>query len=669
MPRILPTVVVTLAASAWAAVWAPAADTWIEVKTPGFTIICDGSEKDARQVAWQFEQIRAVIKRIWPWAKLDMARPVVILSVKNEAGLKALAPEYWEEKGRWRPAGVWGSGREASYVASRRDMAGFRAADDQWDNPYLVPYRQYVQLVLDRNFDRLPFWFRQGLAEFWGNTIIDGKHIYEGRAVPSHLRVLRSRPLLPFDALFAVTASSPEFKQEGRSDVFFAQTWALVHYLIMGEARPGQINTFLKLVVAGKADADAAKTAFGDLGALAKELDQYVRQVTYRYRRLEVALDVDAKEYGSRPLSSAEAMGLRALFQVARRRKDLAQPLIDEALKQQPELALAHEAAAYLAYAAERRDEARERLTQALKSPAASFYAHYLWAYLERSANPGPEALERAEAALKTAIELNPNFADAYAELSWVMSKRKANIETTLPLARRAVSLEPSEANHRLNAGWLLLAANRLAEAATEAQQALALADDERDRGRAQELLAAASDRSSASPVHEVGPEKACEAGQGQACLIAGLRLREGTHGSPDQAGAARYFEKACQAGELAGCVALGLALERGEGVAKDLKRSVELLSRACDGGLPQGCSELGYVHLGRGTPAGRKLAATLLRRACEAGEAPACGALASLYETGLGVVKDLKRARDLNAQACAAGHQPACEKKGAPPN
>src|SRR3990172_7383498 len=250
MSRALPMLAVFAVAVSAAA--AGAADPWVEVKTPGFTVICDGSEKEARRVAWQFEQIRALLKRIWPWVQLDMPRAVVVFSVKSEAALRDLAPEYWEEKGRWRPVGVWASGREATYVASRRDITGFRAGDDTWDNPYLVPYRQYVQLALQRNFDRLPLWFEQGLAAFWGNTIIDGKYVYTGRAVPSHLGVLRERALLPLDALFAVTRDSPDFTQERRSDVFFAETWALIHYLIMGEARPGQVNAFLKLVVEGK---------------------------------------------------------------------------------------------------------------------------------------------------------------------------------------------------------------------------------------------------------------------------------------------------------------------------------------------------------------------------------------------------------------------------------
>jgi hypothetical protein len=42
------------------------ADAWVEVKSPHFTIVSDASEKDAREVAGQFEQVRALVQRAWP---------------------------------------------------------------------------------------------------------------------------------------------------------------------------------------------------------------------------------------------------------------------------------------------------------------------------------------------------------------------------------------------------------------------------------------------------------------------------------------------------------------------------------------------------------------------------------------------------------------------------
>src|SRR5438552_1193320 len=72
---------------------------WVEVKAPHFTVYSDGNAGQARQVASQFEQIRDMFHRQWPWARLDRSRPISILATKDEASLRALLPEFWERKG------------------------------------------------------------------------------------------------------------------------------------------------------------------------------------------------------------------------------------------------------------------------------------------------------------------------------------------------------------------------------------------------------------------------------------------------------------------------------------------------------------------------------------------------------------------------------------------
>jgi len=52
-----------------------AADNWVEVTSPNFRVVSNNGERSARQVAWQFEQIRAGITRGWPWAQAPLDRP------------------------------------------------------------------------------------------------------------------------------------------------------------------------------------------------------------------------------------------------------------------------------------------------------------------------------------------------------------------------------------------------------------------------------------------------------------------------------------------------------------------------------------------------------------------------------------------------------------------
>ena len=75
-------------------------DRWIEVKSPHFTVVSNGNDKTARNVAWQFEQIRAAIQAGWPWARVQLDRPVTVVAAKAEASMKLLLPQYWEKGDR-----------------------------------------------------------------------------------------------------------------------------------------------------------------------------------------------------------------------------------------------------------------------------------------------------------------------------------------------------------------------------------------------------------------------------------------------------------------------------------------------------------------------------------------------------------------------------------------
>ena len=109
-----------------------AADNWVEAKSPSFTVISNAGEKKARNVAWQFEQIRYAIEKGMPWARVRLNRPVLILAVKNEASMKDMAPAYWE-KGDINPGSVLSSLGDRHYILLRTDV---EAEDREGVNPY-----------------------------------------------------------------------------------------------------------------------------------------------------------------------------------------------------------------------------------------------------------------------------------------------------------------------------------------------------------------------------------------------------------------------------------------------------------------------------------------------------------------------------------------------------
>jgi hypothetical protein len=64
-------------------------DTWIEVRSPNFTVISDASIKKARQVAKRLEQFRSVFHTAFPKLRMDPGSPLIVYAARNEGSVNA----------------------------------------------------------------------------------------------------------------------------------------------------------------------------------------------------------------------------------------------------------------------------------------------------------------------------------------------------------------------------------------------------------------------------------------------------------------------------------------------------------------------------------------------------------------------------------------------------
>ena len=133
-------------------------------------------------------------------------------------------------------------------------------------NPYHSVFREYVHTLLQSN-DRLPLWMNEGLAEFYANSIIEDDRVVLGKARADAILYLRNESLMPLTRLLQVTRESPEYRNEDRTPLFYAQSWALLHYLRVGdrgELRP-MLTAYRTRVEQGMDSLAAARESFGDL--------------------------------------------------------------------------------------------------------------------------------------------------------------------------------------------------------------------------------------------------------------------------------------------------------------------------------------------------------------------------------------------------------------------
>jgi tetratricopeptide (TPR) repeat protein len=478
------------ALSLWGVALVQAAERpWIEVKSPHFTVVSNADPRDARQIAWQYEQVRATFLTLWPWARPEAGRPIVVLAARDEATMKALAPSYWERKGGMRPAGVYVQGSDRDYIVLRLDVP---VQDREGVNPFITAYWGYVSLILDSSFDRdLPLWYSRGLAEVFANTIIREKEVQVGRLIPWHLERLREGGRLSVDQLLAVDRNSPYFTQDSGLRLFDAEAWALVHYLAFGDEGKHlpELNRFAELIRSGRDAPAAVREAFGGSQALSSGLANYIHKELYQYRRMSIDLKVDAAGFTTRTLSSGESAAVRASLHAAMRRPGEARALLDQAKQAAPDLAAVWEVEAALAEAERDTERARAAYAKAVDLGSTSFRAHYRLAQLSWRADADEEAFKRIEKNLERTIELNHDYAPGYSFLAEVKARLRHAAEA-LPLARRAVALEPENSYHHVALARVLWAAGNREEALREARAGLAAAKDERDRRQADEMVA-----------------------------------------------------------------------------------------------------------------------------------------------------------------------------------
>lgn len=443
-----------------APVAAHAADNWIEVRSQHFTVNTNASEKDARKIADQFEQIRQMFHSAFSALRVDTAQPIIIVAAKNENTMKLFLPEEWEAKGHIRHTGIYQQGEDKDYVLLRLDTEG--------ENPYHTLYHEYTHALLRLNFRGLPIWLNEGLAEFFGNSTLGDKEVKTGTIDSGHLYLLNQSKLIPIETLLEVGHNSPYYNEKDRASVFYAESWALVHFLMMNpEARQKQLmkNFFAAYEKSGD-QVEAARESFGDLKQFGKRIEAYARQSSFQIGLVKVAPEAANKNLPTRSLSSAEALALRGDFFAHHNRLDQAKTALEEAVKTEPNLAFAHEALGYYHYRRQETAEADEEMREAMKLGVTDFVApYYHGVILLRNGGFEDEAIAETTQSLEKAIKINPQFAPAYEWLSQAYSRSPKTQVQAVNAAIQAVRLDPATLPYSINLTHLLISNNRFSEA------------------------------------------------------------------------------------------------------------------------------------------------------------------------------------------------------------
>lgn len=472
---------------------AAAKDTWTSVRTKNFFLVGNASEKDIRRVATRLEQFRDVLGRLLKKANLTSSTPTTVVVFKSESAYKQFAP-----KGT---AGYFMPGQDMNYIA----LSGAQNGDSPYtQNPFNIIFHEFVHLLVKNNMQNVPVWFNEGLAEYYSTLeVLDGdRKVKFGTPIANHVLYLREQKLLPLRTLFEVDHRSPLYNESKKNGVFYAESWALLHYLLLGNnaRRQPQFNVFINLLTNNKSVEEAFKQAFQtDFATMEKELREYIQHDTYpaQVATFERKLEFDA-EMQAATLSEAESQAYLGDLLLHMGNLDSAEKYLQEAVRLDPQLAIAESSLGMLYLRKDKIGEARRHLERAVSLNSQNYLVHYYYAYVLSREGIGAdnyitgypaETLQTMRAELKKATELSPSYAEAYNLLAFVNLVSGEHLEDAVAAISRAITLSPGEQEYKFMLAQIYLQKQDFALARRVLEAIVRNSAESETRERAQSLL------------------------------------------------------------------------------------------------------------------------------------------------------------------------------------
>lgn len=457
-------------------------DTWIEIRSPHFTVLCNAGEAEGRKAALHFEQVRVLFQDLYPKLRVDSGKATIVFAIKNEDSLKLFIPSYGQNSKAMHLGGFYHTSYDKNFAVIRTDVRG--------NGPlgFRTLYHEYTHAFFRYNFRGLPLWLDEGLAEFYGNTDIEGKEAGVGMVNEDQLRYLKGSPLLPIDQLITIDRNSPLYNTGQHTGIFYAESWALVHYLMSSPEVRDQdlINKYLNALHATDDPIEAGKQSFGDLTKLSGKIIGYIRQFSFVYRRVPLQLNLSEKDFPARALSSAEGILAQADFLLRSNHLPEGIEQLHEVERLEPAKPGYHSELGHYHFLKADYANAEKELQSAISANPDDLSAHIDMAHLYlRRDGYTRESTPKIRAELEKVLSLSPDFAPSQAFLSIAYAQEPdKNLDKALKAAVRASQLEPGNLAYFIDIGKALLAEDHIADAKKIADSAQKVATNTVDRNQ-----------------------------------------------------------------------------------------------------------------------------------------------------------------------------------------
>jgi tetratricopeptide (TPR) repeat protein len=209
----------------------PAADEkWLLARSKHFVFISSADEKRTRSVAAELETLASALTQVDSTFSAPTATPtrVILFTRRRESR------PYFDMLLNRRDANVSGV-----FVSQREGGSMLINQDYRWQSGDRAPLHELVHYLMQSGDAHAPLWLEEGIAEYFSNATIRARSISAGEPVSTHISVLRQRSRIPLPDLFAAVRESDVYNIASSQAVFYAESWAIVDWLVRTSGRNG----------------------------------------------------------------------------------------------------------------------------------------------------------------------------------------------------------------------------------------------------------------------------------------------------------------------------------------------------------------------------------------------------------------------------------------------
>jgi tetratricopeptide (TPR) repeat protein len=277
---------------------------WLKISLPELTIITSLGEPEAVSRAKDFAQYIAALRSYFNGAAVQLTPLTMVVFAQRRDFL-----DYRPLDKDGQPEWVGG------FFLRHESWAVIALPADAGNEVRHTMFHEGAHWFADGAGSANALWINEGMAEVFSTFRVEGDQACWGEVLPQHVKLLQAEKSEPLERV-VVASRDLLARDDKRTSLFYAESWAFVHMLLFGDTEVPQdgLASYNRALAAGVNPDGAFATAFGlTYQEMDEQLSRYLQGEPHHLVRQPLISPAAVRAELASPMEVDEALGRLAL--------------------------------------------------------------------------------------------------------------------------------------------------------------------------------------------------------------------------------------------------------------------------------------------------------------------------------------------------------------------